>query len=79
MERENGESPARPKGVQALFGAAVAIIGVLAAANPTSVLLKALGEAVPQLAASLPTVLTACGAIVAALSDPPDLAKRRVK
>ena len=77
--RDSTVLPARPKGIQALVGAAVAVIGVLAAANPTSVLLKALGEAVPQLAASLPTVITACGAIVAALSDPPDLSKRRVK
>ena len=69
----------QPKGIQALFGAAIAIIGVLAAANPTSALLKALGEAVPQLAASLPTVITACGAIVAAMSDPPNLSKRRTK
>lgn len=68
--------PARPKGLQALLGAAVAIVGVLAAANPTSVVLKALGEAMPQLAATLPTVITACGAIVAALSQPPDLPKR---
>ena len=68
--------PAKPRGMQALFGAAVAIIGVLAAANPTSVVLKALGEAMPQLAATLPTVITACGAIVAALSQPPDLPKR---
>lgn len=74
---QNGVGPARPKGVQALVGAAIAIIGVLAAANPTSELLKALGEAVPQLAASLPTVITACGAIVAALSQPPDLPGRR--
>ena len=77
-ERDSSIVPTRPKGIQALFGAAVAIIGVLAAANPTSALFKALGEAVPQLAASLPTVLTACGAIVAALSDPPDFAKRRM-
>jgi hypothetical protein len=68
---------ARPKGIQALFGAAVAIIGVLAAANPTSVILKAMGEAVPQLAASLPTVITACGAIVAAMSQPPELRRGR--
>ena len=69
-------SPSKPKGVQALIGAAVAIIGVLAAAHPTSVLLKVLGDALPQLADSLPTVLTACGAIVAALSQPPELTKR---
>ena len=68
--------PVRSRGVQALLGAAVAMIGVLAAANPTSVVLKALGEAMPQLAATLPTVITACGAIVAALSQPPDLPKR---
>jgi uncharacterized protein YybS (DUF2232 family) len=74
---QNGFGPPRPKGVQALAGAAIAIIGVLAAANPTSQLLKALGEAVPQLAAALPTVITACGAIVAALSQPPDLPGRR--
>jgi hypothetical protein len=68
--------PARPRGLQALFGAAVAIIGVLAAANPTSAVIKAIAEAVPQLAATLPTVITACGAIVAAMSQPPDLPKR---
>jgi len=73
---QNGFGPPRPKGVQALVGAAIAIIGVLAAANPTSQLLKALGEGVPQLAAALPTVMTACGAIVAALSQPPDLPGR---
>jgi hypothetical protein len=76
QQTNNGAGP-RPRGVQALVGAAIAIIGVLAAANPTSQLLKALGEAVPQLAASLPTVITACGAIVAALSDPPDLSGKR--
>ncbi len=73
--KEGPQAGARPKGLQALVGAAVAIIGVLAAANPTSSILKALGEAVPQLAASLPTVITACGAIVAALSSPPELSR----
>lgn len=78
MQLQNESPPAgRPRGVQALAGAAIAIIGVLAAANPTSVVLKALGEAVPQLAAALPTVITACGAIVAAFSQPPDLPGRR--
>jgi hypothetical protein len=75
--KEGPVQAGRPKGVQALFGAAVAIIGVLAAANPTSAILKALGEAVPQLAASLPTVITACGAIVAAMSQPPELRRGR--
>ena len=70
-------SVAKPKGLQALLGAAVAIVGVLATANPTSALLKALSEAVPQLATALPMVMTACGAIVAALSEPPELPKRK--
>ena len=47
------------------------------AAHPTSALLKALGEAVPQLATAIPIVLTAIGSIVAALSHPPDLPVRR--
>ena len=69
--------PGRPKGVQALVGAAVAIIGVIAAANPTSAVIAAIADAVPQLAAALPTVITACGAIVAALSQPPELPRKR--
>ena len=77
QQNENGGPAARPKGVQALVGAAIAIIGVLAAAHPTSAVIEALAEAVPQLAAVLPTVITACGAIVAALSHPPDLSGKR--
>jgi len=73
---ENAGLARRPKGTQAIIGAAVAIIGVLATAHPTSSLLKVLSEAVPQLAAALPTVITACGAIVAALSEPPELLRR---
>ncbi|HYC51596.1 MAG TPA: DUF2188 domain-containing protein [Gemmatimonadaceae bacterium] len=79
QEQQGGEVSGRPRGMQALAGAAIAIIGVLAAANPTSALLKALAEAVPQLAATLPTVITACGAIVTALSQPPELGGRRSK
>jgi hypothetical protein len=56
----------------------VAIMGVLATAHPTSAVLKALSEAVPQLAAVLPMVITACGAIVAALSEPPELPRRSI-
>ena len=77
QNQENVQPAAKPKGMQALLGAAVAIVGVLATANPTSALLKALSEAVPQLATALPMVMTACGAIVAALSDPPELPKRK--
>ena len=67
----------KPKGLRALLGAAVAIIGVLATSHPNSALLKTLSESLPQLATALPTVITACGAIVAALSDPPDLTRKR--
>ena len=74
--QEIGVPGRRPKGTQAIVGAAVAIIGVLATAHPTSAILKALSEAVPQLAAALPMVITACGAIVAALSDPLELGGR---
>ena len=63
----------RTSGTQAVFGAAVAIVGVLAAANPQSVLLRAINEAVPRLANAVPTVITACGAIIAAFSQPPRL------
>jgi hypothetical protein len=65
---------APPKsGAQAVFGALVAVLGVLAAANPQSVLLRAVNEAVPQIANAVPTVITACGAIIAAFSQPPRL------
>ena len=61
----------RPSGAQAVAGAVIAVIGVLSAANPQSLLLKALSEAAPQLASAVPTVITACGAIIAAFSPPP--------
>lgn len=77
MRNQYNDVAPRPKGVRALVGAAVAIVGVLSAAYPTSALLKALSEAAPQLASALPVVLTACGSIVAALSPPPDLTRRR--
>lgn len=79
MQTQMNRGTSKAKGTQALIGAVVAIIGVLSAAHPASALLKALSEAVPQLASVLPVVLTACGSIVAALSDPPDLSGRRVK
>ena len=37
----------------------------------------ALSEAVPQLATVLPTVITACGAILAAFSDPPERVRKQ--
>jgi hypothetical protein len=80
---ESGDPPvdprrARPKGGRALLGAAIAIVGALAAVNPTSAVLRALAEAVPQLAAALPPLITAVGAILAAVSEPPEMAKRRL-
>ena len=66
----------RPKtGTQAMLGAVVAVVGVLAAANPQSVVLKAINDAVPQLATVVPTLITACGAVIAALSQPPKLGR----
>jgi hypothetical protein len=56
-----------------VVGAIVAVVGVLAAANPQSVLLRAINEAVPHVANAVPTVITACGAIIAAFSQPPRL------
>ena len=71
------EAALKPKGARALFGAALAIVGALAAVSPANALLVALREVVPQLAAALPPVITACGALLAALSEPPELARRR--
>ncbi len=58
-------------GVRAIAGAAIAIVGVLAAVNPESVFLRALHQAMPQIADAVPALITACGAIVAAFSEPP--------
>ncbi len=70
-------SSERPKGAYALLGAAMAIVGALAAVAPANHVLAALSEAVPQLAATLPPVITACGAILAAMSEPPEVARRK--
>ena len=35
------------------------------------------GAAMAQLAAALPPVITACGAILAAVSEPPDVSRRK--
>ena len=71
------EQVRRPKGVRALVGAAIAIVGALATVHPTSTVLVALSEAVPQLAVALPPLITACGAILAAFSDPPEMGRRK--
>src|ERR1044071_9950231 len=63
----------KQSGAHAVFGAVVAVVGVFAAANPQSPLLKAINDAVPQLATAVPTLITACGAILAAFSQPPRL------
>jgi hypothetical protein len=65
------------RGARALVGAGVAIVGVLAAVNPESAVLRALNLAMPQLADAIPTLITACGAILAAFSQPPKLVRRR--
>ena len=72
-----GEAAGKPKGGTALLGVAMAIVGALAAVHPTSAVLVALSEEVPRLAAALPPVITACGAILAAVSEPPGVGRRR--
>ena len=72
-----GEVAVKPKGARALLGAAIAMLGALATVHPTNALLVALSEVVPQLAATLPPVITACGALLAAMSEPPDMGRRR--
>ena len=62
-------------GAHAIFGAVVAVVGVFAAANPQNPWLKVINDAVPQLASAVPTVITACGAIIAAFSQPPRLGR----
>ena len=66
-----------PTGRRALLGAAIAMVGALATVHPTSALLVTLSEVVPQLAAALPPVITACGALLAALSEPPKMKRRK--
>ncbi len=72
-----GEATLRPTGGRALLGAAMAIVGALAAVHPTSVVFVVLSEEVPRLAAALPPVITACGAILAAVSEPPGAMRRK--
>lgn len=79
--RERGEGPqdgrpGEPRGARALLGAAIAMLGALATVQPTNAVLVALSEAVPQLAVALPPVITACGALLAALSEPPRVGRR---
>lgn len=73
----NGRLDARqPGGTRAVVGVVIAVVGALAAAHPDSVLLQALTDAVPRLASAIPTVITACGAIIAAFSSPPGFGRR---
>ncbi len=72
-----GEVAGKPRGAQALLGAAIAMVGALATVHPTNALLVALSEVVPHLAVTLPPVITACGALLAAMSEPPDMGRRR--
>ena len=69
--RDAKERKGKPKGGRALMGVALAILGALAGVQPANTLLTALSEGVPQLAGVVPPLLTACGAILAAVSEPP--------
>ncbi|MBA3891014.1 MAG: hypothetical protein H0X64_10830 [Gemmatimonadaceae bacterium] len=74
MQQTRSEPPLiRKSGTQAVVGALLAIVGVLAAANPGNLVLVAISEAAPHLAHAVPTVITACGAIIAAFSAPPKM------
>ena len=76
-KRKAGDVAVKPRGARALLGAAIAMVGALATVHPTNALLVALSEAVPQLAAALPPVITACGALLAAMSEPPEMRRRK--
>ena len=75
QQRGDGYATDRSNGGQAIAGALIAILGVLAAGNPGTTLLRALSEAAPQLATAIPTVISAVGAIIAALSQPPRMGR----
>jgi ribosomal protein S7 len=79
VQKNQDPTPLKENGTQAVVGAAIAVIGVLAAANPQSVLLKALNNAAPQLATAVPMVITACGAIIAAFSQPPRFSRGAIR
>lgn len=64
-------APGRSTGAQAVVGVVIAVVGALAAANPGNAVLRALNDAAPSIAVSVPPLVTACGAIIAAFSRPP--------
>lgn len=72
-----GGRPSAPQGLRALLGAAIAMVGALVTVHPTNTLLVALHQVLPQLAIALPPVVTVCGALLAALSEPPRMGGRR--
>jgi hypothetical protein len=65
------------RGTRAFLGIVIAILGVMAAGNPDSPVLKALHQAMPLIAGEIPTMITTFGAVLAALSQPPKLRRRR--
>lgn len=71
-----GGRPSAPQGSRALLGAAIAMVGTLVTVQPTNTLLVALHPVLPQLAMALPPAVTACGAALAALSEPPRMGRR---
>jgi hypothetical protein len=73
MQSQQVPVPRPKRGWRAAFGVGVAVVGALAAANPQSQVLVALNAVAPQLAEAVPTLITACGALIAAFSQPPQL------
>lgn len=76
VEQIEDQEPPRRGGLRAILGAAVAVVGVVAAANPQNPVLRAVNVALPALADVIPTIVTVCGAAVAAYSEPPKLPAR---
>lgn len=70
-QAEQGSS--NRQGVRALTAAATAIAGLVLVVNPDNAVARALTSALPALGDALPVVITACGTIVAAFSQPPRL------
>ena len=68
-------TPSPDTGAQALFAAAMSILGVVTALFPCTPITSALVNALPQLRVALPIVLTSVGSVWAAVSHPPTFSK----
>jgi len=67
------DHPHPRSGVQAVMGALLAVVGMLATAHPGNPILRTLAEVAPRLAEAVPVLITSCGTLIAAFSTPPSL------